>query len=134
VKSSTATAWGFVLPALLVIALVALVPMGWTAWESLHAHDLRLPWLGRPFVGVSNYVEAFGDPRFTAAVIRTSVFAVGSVVVELLLGLVFALAMSRTLHARGFVRVLVLMSWAVPTVVAALIWRFIYEGAGSVTF
>ena len=128
------TAWAFVLPALTLIALVAIAPMIWTAWESVHLHDLRLPWLGRPFIGLANYAEAFGDSRFLDAALRTSLFVVGSVVVEVLLGLVFAIAMSRTLRARGLVRVLVLMSWAVPTVVAALVWRFLFEGASREGF
>lgn len=128
--ASPRTAWAFVLPALAVIGLVALAPMAWTAWESLHAHDLRLPWLGRPFVAAANYTEAFGDVRFIDAAVRTLGFAIASVLVEVSAGLVFALAMSRTRRARGIVRVLVLMSWAVPTVVAALAWRFIFEGAG----
>ena len=45
-------------PALATILLVALFPLVWTVWESLHLHDLRMPWLGRPFVGLDNYVEA----------------------------------------------------------------------------
>ena len=57
--------WALALPALVVIALVALFPIGWTFWESLHLHDLRMPWLGRPFVGSANYVEALGDARFS---------------------------------------------------------------------
>jgi ABC-type sugar transport system permease subunit len=43
-------AWTLVLPALLTILLVALFPLLWTGWESLHLHDLRMPWLGRPFI------------------------------------------------------------------------------------
>src|SRR5690606_1149685 len=48
-------AWAMVLPAVLVVAVVAGFPLLWTAWESLHAHDLRTPWRGRPFVGLANY-------------------------------------------------------------------------------
>lgn len=121
----------FVLPALSAIGLTAIAPMAWTAWESMHAHDLRLPWLGRPFVGLDNYVEAFGDARFLDAIRHTALFTVASVTLELLLGLIFALVMARALRARGLIRVVVLASWAVPTVVAALIWRFIFEGTGS---
>lgn len=128
------TAWAFVAPAFTIIALVAIAPMLWTVWESVHLHDLRLPWLGRPFVGAANYVEALGDRRFTGAAIRTSIFVAGSVAIEITLGLIFAVAMSRTLRGRGLVRVLVLMSWAVPTVVAALVWRFWFEGASREGF
>ncbi|MEX1129509.1 MAG: sugar ABC transporter permease [Vicinamibacterales bacterium] len=119
----------FVLPALTAIALVAIAPMLWTLWESVHLHDLRMPWLGQPFIGLDNYAEAFGDPRFLDAALHTAAFVVGSVALELLLGLVFALAMSLAWRGRALIRVVVLMSWAVPTVVAALVWRFLFEGA-----
>lgn len=119
----------FVLPALSAIGLIAIAPMLWTAWESLHMHDLRLPWLGRPFVGFANYLEALGDTRFIEAVGHTALFTLASVTFELLLGLVFALVMSSALRLRGTIRVVVLASWAVPTVVAGLIWRFLFEGS-----
>lgn len=124
----------FVLPALAIIALVAIAPMAWTAWASLHLHDLRMPWLGQPFIGLDNYVEALTDPRFRDAALHTAAFAAASVSVEIVMGLVFALTMSRVIRARTFIRVVVLASWAVPTVVAALVWRFIFEGAGEALF
>jgi ABC-type sugar transport system permease subunit len=123
-----------VVPAIAVIALVAIVPMSWTVWESLHRHDLRMPWLGRPFVGLGNYVEAVADPRFLDAYARTGAFVIVSVALELALGLVFAVAMSRTLRGRAAVRVIVLSAWAIPTVVAALVWRFMFEGAATPWF
>ena len=48
-------------PALAFILVGSLVPIAATAWEALHGHDLRLPWLGRPFIGLGNFVEAAGD-------------------------------------------------------------------------
>jgi ABC-type sugar transport system permease subunit len=123
-----------VVPAIAAIALVAIVPMTWTLWESLHRHDLRMPWLGRPFVGVANYLEAFSDPRFLDAYVRTAAFVVVSVALELALGLVFALAMSRAIRGKGALRVIVLAAWAIPTVVAALVWRFMFEGAEASWF
>src|SRR5690348_18512217 len=98
-------------PALVVIALVAIFPLGWTVWESLHRHDLRLPWLGRPFVGLGNYVQIAHDPRFWGALAHTALFTVVSVSLELALGLVFALAMNRAFRGRGLVRVAVLVPW-----------------------
>lgn len=120
-------AWLFVLPATSVMVLVILAPLLWTFWESLHLHDLRLPWLGRPFGGAANYVEALGDPRFRAAMVRTFGFAAITVAIEVTLGLVLALAMHRVTRGRAAVRVAVLLPWAIPTVVAALLWRFMFE-------
>ncbi|MGE0812911.1 MAG: carbohydrate ABC transporter permease [Vicinamibacterales bacterium] len=132
---STATArqrdrrdgWLLVAPALAVIVAVALVPIVATAWTALHGHDLRLPWLGRPFVGAGNFVEAAGDPRARAAVLHTVVFALVSVPIELAVGLVLALVMHRATRGRGLLRVTALLPWAIPTVVAALVWRFMFD-------
>jgi ABC-type sugar transport system permease subunit len=127
-RQEARVAWGLILPALLTILLVALFPLLWTLWESLHLHDLRMPWLGKPFVGLDNYGEAFADPRFWAAMGHTVFFAVVSVGLELIIGLWLALALNRTFRGRGLVRAAVLIPWAIPTVVSALLWRFMFEG------
>jgi ABC-type sugar transport system permease subunit len=121
-----------VLPAVLTIVLVALFPLVWTFWESLHLHDLRMPWLGRPFIGLTNYLEAFGDPRFRGALAHTAFFAVTSVSLELLIGLWLALALNRAFRFRGLARAAVLVPWAIPTVVSALLWRFMFEGQNGI--
>jgi ABC-type sugar transport system permease subunit len=121
-----------VAPAVGTILLVALFPLGWTLWESLHLHDLRMPWLGRPFIGLDNYVEAVGDVRFREAMAHTLLFTVASVTLELALGCVLALAMNRAFRGRGLVRAAILVPWAIPTVVAALIWRFMFDGDSGI--
>lgn len=120
-------AWLLVAPALLVTAAVALFPLAWTVWESLHQHDLRMPWLGRPFVGLANYAEILGDARFWGALLHTLFFAAVTVALELGLGLFLALAMNQAFRGRGLVRAAVLVPWAIPTVVAALLWRFLFD-------
>jgi ABC-type sugar transport system permease subunit len=121
-----------VLPAVGTILLIALFPLGWTVWESLHLHDLRMPWLGRPFIGLDNYVEAVGDQRFREALVHTLLFTLASVTLELALGCVLALAMNRAFRGRGLVRAAILVPWAIPTVVAALIWRFMFDGDSGI--
>ena len=124
--------WLLVLPAVGTILLIALFPLAWTVWESLHLHDLRMPWLGRPFIGLDNYLEALGDERFREALVHTLGFTVASVTLELTLGCVLALAMNRTFRGRGLVRAAILVPWAIPTVVAALIWRFMFDGDSGI--
>jgi ABC-type sugar transport system permease subunit len=121
-----------VLPAVGTILLIALFPLVWTVWESLHLHDLRMPWLGRPFIGLDNYIEALGDERFREALVHTLAFTVASVTLELTLGCVLALAMNRAFRGRGLVRAAILVPWAIPTVVAALIWRFMFDGDSGI--
>lgn len=120
-------AWVFVTPALLTISLIAIFPLGWTGWESLHHHDLRMPWLGTPFIVLGNYAEIATDPRFWSAMGHTIFFTFVSVALELVLGLFLALAMNRAFRGRGLVRAAVLVPWAIPTVVAALLWRFLFD-------
>jgi len=130
--SEARLAWSFVAPALGVILLVAIFPLAWTAWESLHLHDLRMPWLGQPFVGLENYLEVLGDGRFWAAMGHTAFFTVATVGIELVLGLALAMAMNRAFRGRGLMRAAVLVPWAIPTVVAALLWRFIFDARAGI--
>lgn len=120
-----------VAPALVIVFGIALVPIAATVWESLHQRDLRLPWLGTPFIGFGNFGEALADPRFGEAVLHTLVFAAFSVPLELTLGLALALVMHHVVRGRGVARVATLLPWAIPTVVAALVWRFIFETGGG---
>ncbi len=120
-------AWLLLSPMLALVGLVAVVPLGWTVWESLHLHDLRMPWLGRPFVGLGNYAELFVAPRFRGALAHTLFFTVASVALELVLGLALALALNRAFRGRGLARAAALLPWAIPTVVAGLLWRFLFE-------
>ena len=122
-------AWAMCLPALGSIAAIAFLPLAWAGWESLHRHDLRMPWLGRPFAGLGNYAEALSDARFLAALGHTAGFAAVSVVLELGLGLLLALALDGA--RRGLARTAALLPWAMPTVVAALVWRFLFDGPTS---
>ena len=122
----------FVLPALTIILLIALVPIAMTSWEALHTHDLRLPWLGRPFVGLSNFAEALVDERFRDALARTVAFAAVTVPIEIAAGVALALVMHTATRGRALVRASALLPWAIPTVVAALLWRFMFDSQAGI--
>jgi ABC-type sugar transport system permease subunit len=124
--------WALTLPALAAVAVVAVFPIIWTFWESLHSHDLRMPWLGRPFVGLANYAEALSSARFWRAMAHTAVFTATTVTLELAGGLLLALLMDRLARGRDLVRTAVLLPWAIPTVVVALVWRFLFESPAGI--
>ncbi|MCS6924981.1 MAG: sugar ABC transporter permease [Candidatus Binatia bacterium] len=126
-RSEARLAWLLVLPTLAILLSIALFPLLWTVWESLHLHDLRMPWRGRPFIGLANYAEALTDTRFWQAMGHTAAFTLVSVTVELGLGLALALVLHHRYRGRGLVRAAVLVPWAMPTVVAALVWRLMFE-------
>jgi ABC-type sugar transport system permease subunit len=119
--------WLMALPALAVIALIALGPVLWAVWESLYLHDLRMPWLGRRLIGLQNYVEALSNSRFWESIGHTVAFAAVSVTLEIVLGLALAVAVDSMTRGRGVVRTAMLLPWAVPTVVVGLVWRFMFE-------
>ena len=126
-RGDTRLVWALTSPAIGTVALIAVFPILWTFWESLHLHDLRMPWLGRPVVGVRNYVEALSDQRFRDAAAHTAFFAAVTVTLEIVGGLALALLLHRAIRLRGLARTAALLPWAVPTVVVALVWRFMFE-------
>jgi multiple sugar transport system permease protein len=113
-------------PALAVIALVAAYPIGYAIWLSLTEYSVRVPGKWR-FAGFDNYTEAFGSSEFWEAVRNTFVFTGLSVSLELIIGLGMALAMHEAFRGRGLLRTVVLVPWAVLTVVSAITWRTLFE-------
>jgi multiple sugar transport system permease protein len=113
-------------PALVVIALVAAYPIGYAIWLSLNEYSVRTPGLSR-WAGFRNYSEALGSSEFWDAVVTTFLFTGISVTLEFLIGLGMALAMHETFKGRGLLRAVVLVPWAVLTVVSAITWRTIFE-------
>jgi ABC-type sugar transport system permease subunit len=86
-----------------------------------------MPWLQRPYVGMANYAEALSSARFWSALANTAVFTAVTVTLELAAGLLLALTVDRIARGRDVVRTAVLLPWAIPTVVVALVWRFLFE-------
>jgi multiple sugar transport system permease protein len=86
---------------------------------------VTLPGAGEPFVGLENYRELFASPVFRESLGTTLFFVGASTAIEIVLGLGLALCMRATVRGRGFVRAAVLVPWAVPTVVASQMWRFL---------
>jgi len=79
------------------------------------------------FVGLENYRWLLTDPVFLEAVGNTLYFTVVSVSAELVLGLLIALVIHSQFPGRGLVRAAVLVPWAIPTVVSAQMWRWMYN-------
>jgi trehalose/maltose transport system permease protein len=107
---------------LAVLALVAAWPLLQTIWFGFTNAQLG----GGPmsFVGFSNFASLFADPDWWRAVVNTLIFAVLSVSLEAVLGMVIALALNHPFRGRGLVRAAVLVPWAIPTVVSAKLWAW----------
>jgi multiple sugar transport system permease protein len=79
------------------------------------------------FVGAENYVELFANPDFWEGLKNTVIFTVVSVALEFIIGLGVALAINRAFRGRGLVRAAVLVPWAFPTVISAVMWRLMFQ-------
>ena len=113
-----------VLPSLLIIVVVAFFPILYGIVLSLT--DSTAAAFGS-FIGVENYVEMFQDPDFLEGLSNTVVFTVVSVTLEFILGLGIALAINRAFRGRGLVRAAILVPWAFPTVISAVMWRLMFQ-------
>jgi trehalose/maltose transport system permease protein len=125
-RSERRLAAAMLAPSLLVIAAVAAYPIGYAFWLSLTEYSLRTPGLWR-FAGLDNYTEALSSSEFWDALSTTFVFSGISVALELVIGLGMALCMHEAFKGRGLLRTVVLVPWAILTVVTAITWRTIFE-------
>jgi multiple sugar transport system permease protein len=127
--SEKGLAFWMVSPSMALIALVAAYPILYAIWLSLHEYSVRTAGLSRwagPF-GLNNYTDALGNSEFWDAMMVTLIFTVSSVFLELIIGLAMALAMHAAFRGQGLLRTVVLVPWAILTVVTATMWRTIFE-------
>jgi multiple sugar transport system permease protein len=118
------TGWAFMSPFMTVFTLVFVAPIIFALYLSVHRTQLIG---GTSFVGFDNYIQAFNDPRFWSGVSRVALFLVVQVPVMLGIALLIALALdSGRLYGKGFFRISIFMPYAVPGVVAVLMWGFMY--------
>ncbi|MEH7495641.1 carbohydrate ABC transporter permease [Neobacillus niacini] len=126
-KQETRDAWIMMSPAIIILLIIAVYPIVRTFWISLHEMVLTDPGSGFPFIGIENYTKLFQDPRALASIAFTFKFTITTVVLELIIGVGLALIMNKKFKGRGLVRAAILIPWAIPTTVSALMWKFIYN-------
>ncbi len=118
------TAYYMVLPALLIILVVAFFPIAQSVNLSLRQSTIAA---AGPFTGLENYVEMFQNPDFLEGLSNTVIFTVVSVAIEFVIGMAIALAINRAFRGRGLVRAAILVPWAFPTVISAVMWRLMFQ-------
>jgi trehalose/maltose transport system permease protein len=128
-KAERRLAVRMVAPSMILIAVVAVYPILYAIWLSLHEYSVRVPGLSRwaGSLGLRNYQTALQSSEFWDAFKTTFIFTGAAVFLELILGLAMAVAMHSAFKGRGLLRTVVLVPWAVLTVVTAITWRSIFE-------
>jgi len=122
-------AWLMTTPSMLLIALVAVYPILYAIWLSMHEYSLIRAGVSRwaSPAGLGNYIDAFQNADFVNSIVVTFVFTIASVFLETVIGLVMALIMATAFKGQGLLRTTVLVPWAVLTVVTAIMWKSIVD-------
>ncbi len=121
--------WGpgyvLVLPAVVLIAVMMVNPTLETLWFSVST--VRLPTFETTFVGLGNFLNILGNPATGRLLQRTIWWVVGTVVLRFILGFLAALVFNAKVRGTTWMRVLVVLPWTIPSVVAANLWRWILQ-------
>jgi len=116
-------------PVILVLLFFIGAPIVRSFFMSLQQIIIGLPQLSKTFVGLKNYQELLGDPVAVHSFWVTVIFVGITTFFELLIGLFMALLINHHFPGRGLLRACVLIPWAIPTVVSAQMWRFLFNDA-----
>jgi multiple sugar transport system permease protein len=128
--------WLLCAPAVIVMIAVTAYPIGYAVYLSLQRFNLAFPNAVK-FVGLSNYAAVLSSPYWWQAFKVTAIITVFSVAIELVLGMLLAMVMHRTLFGRGTVRTFALIPYGIVTVAAAYSWLYAWtpnEGYFSALF
>ena len=126
-RRQTRIGWLLLIPALAVVAFVALYPLGKTIYQSFTNQEFLAGLEPTKNVGLDNYRTLWHDAVFRHAVVETVKFTVITVLFEFVLGLIIALVVNSHFRGRGLMRAVMLVPWAIPTVVAAKMWQWMLD-------
>ncbi len=124
--SEKQTAMAFLAPALIVIAIVNMYPILNTVFISLQ-HENLLDSSKSGFAGLYNYIDIFMSPSFWNSLSITLYFAIASIVIQVFFGILIALLLNIDFKGRKFVRGIIIVPWAIPTLVNASLWNWIFN-------
>ena len=125
-RRQTRLAWLLLLPSLAVVAVVAMYPLGKTVYQSFTDQEF-LALQPTKWVGLENYRSLWHDTLFRHSIWETIKFTLITVAFEFALGLAIALVVSSNFKGRGVMRAVMLVPWAIPTVVAAQMWKWMLD-------
>lgn len=123
--------WGFIAPFAIVFLAMTVAPIAYAVYLSLYRDQLIG---GNAFVGFANYAAVLTDHKFWTAIEHVALFLLIQVPIMVVLSLIAAMALdSLRLYGAGFFRIMLFLPYAVPGVVAALIWGFMYGNQFGLT-
>jgi trehalose/maltose transport system permease protein len=125
-RRQTRIGWLMLLPALAAVGFVAIYPLGKTIYQSF-TNQQFLSLEPSKWVGLQNYRDLWHDTAFRDTIWTTIKFTLITVTFEFVLGLIIALVVNSSFKGRGLMRAVMLVPWAIPTVVAAQMWKWMLD-------
>ncbi len=116
--------FGSVLPALLVIVLFTIYPLFYAVRSSFFQYVLTKP-NAHPFVGLKNFTDAITSYYFKTAMLNTGLYTVAAVLGVMVFGVLVALLLNTRMRSVNLLKIIILLPWAIPAVVAGLMWKWI---------
>jgi len=123
-RREVVTAYLFLFPAIAVVIAFVLIPVAGTFINSFFRDVTYLP---KKFIGVHNFGSILTDFDFWNAFRFTLLFTVVAVALETVCGLLFALLLNEHFKGRGMLRAVILIPWAIPTIISAKVWKLIFD-------
>ncbi|WP_372365642.1 extracellular solute-binding protein [Candidatus Uabimicrobium sp. HlEnr_7] len=128
------TALTYLAPAMIIIFFVAILPLLYALFLSFYQVEIAnimhpQRWMAS---GLDNFARIFSDPHFTHALINTLAITIVAVTLQLILGIIIAVTLSRSFLGRGPIRALILLPWILPTIVAGKMWLWIFATEGGI--
>ena len=120
------TAKLMILPAMLVILGLNIYPLLFNVGGSFFWNNL-LDKSKQGFAGLQQYIDVFSNPGFLNSMKVTAYFAIVSLVIQTVFGTLMALLLNQKFKGRGFVRTVIFLPWAIPNIVNANIWSWIFN-------
>jgi trehalose/maltose transport system permease protein len=126
-RRQTRVAWIMLSPALAVVGFVAIYPLGQTIYQSFTNEQFLAGLEPTKWIGLENYRDLIHDTVFRDSVWTTVKFTLITVVFEFVLGMIIALVVNSNFKGRGAMRAVMLVPWAIPTVISAQMWKWMYD-------
>lgn len=118
----------FLAPAIIVMLLIVLYPFCYEIWISFRNVTLNNIVSGHyPFKGLKNYIQILSDSTFYSTLLRTIIWTVVNVFFHVTIGLFLAILLNRKLPGKAFIRILLILPWAIPQYIAALTWKGMFN-------
>ncbi|MFQ5855812.1 MAG: carbohydrate ABC transporter permease [Anaerolineae bacterium] len=127
IRRETRLAYLLTLPSLILMVGLIAFPVLYAFWISLHRVSFLSP--GQPFIGPGNYLALLRNSDFWFSIQRTGYFTVVSLIIQTAAGMGIALVLNERFPGRTLLRGLILLPWAIPTVVNAVLWLWILDGS-----